>query len=206
MKAKESGKGKKDAKAGEKVPCKFFLTEEGCKKGKQCKWQHALDGQRRCWRCGSTQHLAPECPRPSSSPEKPKAQKAAIQGEKETKTKTGEGSVQPRSLLIKVKQVQVMKSLIEEAGRMLKGMTVEEPRKIKEEARGAEKLAQLQRQLDALTKASAKVMRLTKVGWHGQRGLQWTQERHMRAEEEDQERRLRCIELQRCSWLVANQR
>ena len=114
-------------------------------------------------------------PPSSASPEKPKAQKAAIQSEKESKN--GEGSVTASipsdqgEAGSSASNEEVMKSLIEEAGKMLKSMSVEEPRKVKEEDRGAEKLIQLQRQLDALTMASVKVMRLTKVGWHGQRGL-----------------------------------
>ena len=33
-KGESKGKGKREEKGGERMPCKFFLTEEGCKKGK----------------------------------------------------------------------------------------------------------------------------------------------------------------------------
>ena len=63
-----------------------------------------------------------------------------------------------------------MKSLIEEAGKMLKGMSVQEHRRPEEEEKG-DKLQQLQKQLDALARANVKVLRLTKLGGHGERGL-----------------------------------
>ena len=172
-KGEGKGKGKRDEKGGERTPCKFFLIDEGCRKGKQCTWQHALDGQRRCWRCGSTQHLAPECPRPSSSPEKPQAQKAGVQVDKEAKGAEGSATASIPSDAEEAGSTasneEVMKSLIDEAGKMLKGMPVQESRKVEEE-RG-DKLQQLQKQLDALARANVKVLRLTKLGGLGERGL-----------------------------------
>ena len=173
-KGEGKGKGKREEKGGERMPCKFFLTEEGCKKGKQCTWQHALDGQRRCWRCGSTQHLASECPRPALSPEKPKAQKAGVQAEKEARATEGSATASVPSDVVEAgssaSNEEMMKSLIEEAGKMLKGMSVQEHRRSEEEEKG-DKLQQLQKQLDALARANVKVLRLTKLGGHGERGL-----------------------------------
>ena len=73
IKKMEEGKGKSGK--GERAPCKFFTTPEGCRKGKGCTWAHTLDEQKRCWNCGSTQHFAPACDRPrdpnkEGSPEK----------------------------------------------------------------------------------------------------------------------------------------
>eukprot|EP00435_Cladocopium_sp_Y103_P065438 s603_g27.t1 len=170
--AKGDAKGKKkgEEKGASRSPCKFFLSADGCRKGKQCTWQHALDGQRRCWCCGSTQHLASECPR--QSPEKPRAQKAEV--EKDEKENEGSQNCSGLSEAAEVgssaSNEEVMKSLIEEAGKMLKGMTLEENKRSKEEERG-DKLQQLQKQLDALTRTNVKVLRLTKLGGHGERGL-----------------------------------
>ena len=53
------GKGTKGA------PCKFFLTDQGCKRGAACKFNHDVDRkqrQGRCWTCGSKQHVAKACP------------------------------------------------------------------------------------------------------------------------------------------------
>ena len=51
------GVGTRRDEDGAKSPCKFFTTENGCKKGKGCKWPHVGDEKRRCF-------LAPR-PRPS---------------------------------------------------------------------------------------------------------------------------------------------
>ncbi len=40
----------------------FFLTDSGCRKGRGCKFGHDLrDEKRRCYHCGSPEHLAPQC-------------------------------------------------------------------------------------------------------------------------------------------------
>ena len=47
-------------------PCKFWLTEAGCRQGQKCRWPHSWDGvldkSTRCWTCSSTQHQQSECP------------------------------------------------------------------------------------------------------------------------------------------------
>lgn len=43
--------------------CKFFTTDQGCRKGKGCKWAHVMDDQKRCWNCGAKDHFATSCPR-----------------------------------------------------------------------------------------------------------------------------------------------
>ena len=65
---KSDGKvAKGDSKGGtsEKPVCRYFLSENGCKKGQSCPFPHEWKGvskQGRCWSCGSTQHMKPECP------------------------------------------------------------------------------------------------------------------------------------------------
>ena len=47
------------------TPCKFFLTDQGCRKGASCKFSHEVDKkqkQGRCWTCGSKQHVSKQCP------------------------------------------------------------------------------------------------------------------------------------------------
>ena len=49
---------------GSQKPCRFFLTDEGCRRGKSCKFEHAMDKEKRerCWTCGSKQHTSRNCP------------------------------------------------------------------------------------------------------------------------------------------------
>ena len=96
--SKGKGKGKDrsgEEERGEKArgKCRFFLTAEGCRKGRDCRYSHSeKDGKRRCYTCGSTKHLAPDCPRKGTgegSPPKPKASK--MEGEASQSTgKQGE--------------------------------------------------------------------------------------------------------------------
>ena len=45
-------------------PCRFFNTDAGCRKGKECKWLHQVEeGKRRCWTCGAVDHFSQACPR-----------------------------------------------------------------------------------------------------------------------------------------------
>eukprot|EP00913_Durusdinium_trenchii_P024819 g23295.t1 len=58
---------KQDTKNGssEKPVCRHFLSESGCKKGQKRSFPHEWKGvskQGRCWTCGSTQHMKPDCP------------------------------------------------------------------------------------------------------------------------------------------------
>ena len=47
--------------------CRFFLTDQGCRKGKECRFDHnQKDEKRRCYGCGSVEHFASTCPRKSS--------------------------------------------------------------------------------------------------------------------------------------------
>eukprot|EP00435_Cladocopium_sp_Y103_P025863 s2125_g6.t1 len=46
-------------------PCKYFISESGCKAGKSCKWLHSWDGVEdkasRCWICGGKDHRKADC-------------------------------------------------------------------------------------------------------------------------------------------------
>eukprot|EP00435_Cladocopium_sp_Y103_P038238 s480_g10.t1 len=62
---KGDGKGKAPEKTGKGPVCKFFGTEDGCKKGLDCSYVHdwsTLDkSQMRCWTCSSTKHNRRDC-------------------------------------------------------------------------------------------------------------------------------------------------
>jgi hypothetical protein len=79
----------------EKPKCKFYLSEQGCRRGKACNWPHdQKDERRRCWNCGSPEHMAPACTRPKergdASPTKPKIQKVEGQHSSSTSSKEKE--------------------------------------------------------------------------------------------------------------------
>ena len=45
-------------------PCRFFGSEDGCKKGADCTYQHdwtGIDRRGRCWKCSSTKHTQRDC-------------------------------------------------------------------------------------------------------------------------------------------------
>lgn len=80
---------KGDEAKREQMKCRFFLTENGCRRGKSCKWSHdQKDDQKRCWCCGSIHHFSSKCPL-KAGVKAPKVSKA--EKEKEAgKTKKGE--------------------------------------------------------------------------------------------------------------------
>eukprot|EP00435_Cladocopium_sp_Y103_P005472 s1608_g1.t2 len=62
----KDGKGGKGLEKSGRVACKFFGTEDGCKKGQDCTYLHdwsTLDkgGPPRCWTCSSTKHARRDC-------------------------------------------------------------------------------------------------------------------------------------------------
>ena len=49
-----------------KNPCKYFLSEDGCRRGAQCKYSHDFPSKEerraRCWTCGAKTHRQSNCP------------------------------------------------------------------------------------------------------------------------------------------------
>ena len=77
-----SGEGKGWRPEKGNTPCKFFLTDEGCRKGQQCAWKHQVEGNtRRCWACGATDHYANKCPRPKKEGSSEEGWKKGAKGE-----------------------------------------------------------------------------------------------------------------------------
>ena len=169
--AKGKGKGKDRSPEEEKTEkprakCRFFLTTEGCRKGKECRFSHSeKDGKRRCYTCGSTEHMAPDCPRKSSSESPPKQKMVKAESE------SGQGS---KSAEDPSSETETMKGLIEEANKMLRSLTAKSGSPsctsstvpAKEEENRSEVLSRLQAQLNSL-----KVFKLGRITRDLTRGL-----------------------------------
>ena len=56
-------------------PCRYFVSDKGCKAGKSCKWQHdwesLTDKGARCFVCGSKEHRKNDCKLRSKKPGEP---------------------------------------------------------------------------------------------------------------------------------------
>ena len=70
------GKARADGRSDEK-PCRFWGTDEGCRKGQDCRFKHdwgGLEKKGRCFGCSVNGHSKKDCPtmkpRPKESPEK----------------------------------------------------------------------------------------------------------------------------------------
>ena len=160
----------------EQMPCRFFNTDTGCRKGKECRWAHAVeDGRRRCWICGAVDHFAGACTRPKDQrtggeskgagkgETSRSVQKAEIESKGGSENALKEEAPNPTAT---EESGDVMKGLLEEATKMLKvihGAKKEEPsdREVK--------LQQLQRQIDDLK--SLKVFRIASLGESSRHGL-----------------------------------
>ena len=66
----EGQKGYGKIKGGEKETekemskCRFFLTDQGCRRCKECGFSHEQkDEKRRCWNCDAIDHFSNSCPR-----------------------------------------------------------------------------------------------------------------------------------------------
>ena len=185
---KGSGKGKDGGKeGGEKdkggsFPCRYFLTDFGCKKGKECKFSHELrDEKKRCFSCGGLDHYSNNCPRSRSSGDGSSKQKGVrIEGEE---NQSG-GSKEPTNSE-SGEEGNAMKMLLEEANRMLKTLTVQEVEKTGEQPlsnghvsrattyRSQERsrddvVDKLQRQIDELRQ---KTLRLSRMACNEFQGL-----------------------------------
>ena len=124
---KAGGKGKDAGKENweprERFPCKFFNGDGGCKKGKECRYLHELkDEKRRCYNCGSVDHISPNCNRPRGGDVNASRNKAAkIEGEEVQGNASRDATSPPEE----GEQGAVMKNLLEEANKMLKSLTSE---------------------------------------------------------------------------------
>ena len=151
-----------------KPKCKFYLSDGGCRRGKSCNWSHdQRDERRRCWNCGSPEHMAPSCTRPRSSNESPspKAKQQKVEGEDTSSTTSKEEESKEESVK--------MKELLEQANTMLKSLTgTPTPPSSSTSTTGGETkeevMDRLQQQLNQL---KMKVFRIGQISFGSHQGL-----------------------------------
>ena len=139
--------------------CRFYLSEQGCRKGRSCGWSHdQTDGRRRCYACGSTEHIAPECPRgASNSPTSSTAKAKVAKAEEDRKSVFADDASESSSIK---PTDETMQQLLQEANKMLKGLQDKErPAELSSDDR----MKALQQQLDELKCKSLKALKLTRI-------------------------------------------
>ena len=174
----DKGRGKPaDREEQEPVKCKFYLTQAGCKKGKDCRFSHdQKDDQRRCYVCGSTEHLVPTCPRRKGDQyqrQQPKSAKAeVVEDPMKEETSAAASSTDAKS------NEPTVKSLLEEATKVLKTMTAPtatpKPTSQSSDPQRDQLMSNLQKQLDQLRatgSTSMKVLKLSRLATGSLMGL-----------------------------------
>ena len=162
-KVRPKGKPQEEVES-KKKPCRFFLTETGCRRGRTCPFGHLLDGEKRCWTCGGKDHMATTCP--TLEEQKPRAAKMGTKNaDKDGKSSTSS----PEKSEVQSEAAdsggdEGMKALLDEASRMLKSMNEGEAKEKRQKGEDAEqKILGLQKQLDQLKKASLRPFRISKL-------------------------------------------
>ena len=120
---KGKGKGKERSEGEERPKRKFYMSDQGCRKGRECGFSHdQKDDKRRCYVRGSVDHLAPACTRPKRTKEgkemSPKAKTARAE-----KEESSPGGVKKQESEVKEDGGSSVKDLLQEANRMLRSLT-----------------------------------------------------------------------------------
>ena len=177
----DNTKNKEEEHNTKDLKCRFFLTKEGCKRGKSCTYSHDLkDEVRRCFVCGCPDHLASTCPRKKGDGGYQRSPPKAARVEATEEGGNGEGqSGQEASSSQSDKggTSTSVQGLLEEATKVLKSISTATPGLKKEvtsqNPQRDEMMKNLQQQLDQLRESAPtmKVMRLSRLVKNDSGGL-----------------------------------
>eukprot|EP00435_Cladocopium_sp_Y103_P055570 s436_g18.t1 len=147
-------------------PCRYFLSEAGCRRGRGCPSGHLLDIERRCWTCGGRNRVSTQCP--TLDEQKPRAcpqnHRQGLQG--------GIFFTREAEVMEPGRGDESMKSLLDEASRMLRSMNEKDIKEKRQSIKDSDqKIQALQRQLDELKKASLRPFRISKLSPSTNKGL-----------------------------------
>ena len=166
-----------------KGDCKFFLTDEGCRRGSQCRWKHAVpEGEKRCYECGSISHFKGDCPvrkgttsTQSSTTSSPTTGGVAVKKESVVSSKREVMEAKPLPSAERdeaevrgqtsEEDAAGLKGLLEEAGKMLKGMQMSSASEAERPGVSREqRLKELQKELEMLKgEKRLNAVRVTKI-------------------------------------------
>ena len=166
-----------------KGDCKFFLTDEGCRRGSQCRWKHAVpEGEKRCFECGSISHFKGDCPvrkgttsTQSSTTSSPTTGGVAVKKESVVSSKKEVMEARPLPSSEKdeaevrgqtsEEDAAGLKGLLEEAGKMLKGMQMSSASEAERPGVSRDqRLKELQKELEMLKgEKRLNAVRVTKI-------------------------------------------
>ena len=86
--------GESDRPRNPKAPCKFWKSDDGCRKGVECTYLHdTAEMKGKCYGCGSIHHVKRECPvRKSQDPKTQDPSSKAVKKMQKTRAEKGEKS------------------------------------------------------------------------------------------------------------------
>ena len=181
---------KQEGDVRERKPCLYYLTDAGCRRGRQCTFSHeAKDEKNRCYECGAVDHYRKDCPRKQqdkeggSRTEKSPSKIAKVtevddeqsnhQGEDQAEysgatTSTSKGNAKNAK---DVKEGDGLQSVLEEAGKMLRSLNIKAATSTGRDDRDV-RLNDLQKQLDQMKRLRAlRFVKVSKIDYLPEYGL-----------------------------------
>ena len=180
---------KKEGDVRERKPSRYYLTDAGCRRGRQCTFSHeAKDEKNRCYECGAVDHYRKDCPRKQQdkeggnrtekSPSKIAKvtevddEQSSHQGDQaESSGATSSTSTGNAKNAKDAKEGDALQSVLEEAGKMLRSLNIKAATSTGRDDRDV-RLNDLQKQLDQMKRLRAlRFVKVSKIDYLPEYGL-----------------------------------